>query len=370
MPPERKPRFVSSIVKRLLYSSGLFSLYHRVRNRRSLTVAMFHRVLPENDPRWPDADLNWTVTDRLFRNCLEFFRKHYNVIGIDDLLSAGDGGESLPARPLLITFDDGWADNEQYAAGILQEYRLPAVVFVVAGAVDQEGFWRERLYRQWRRGSIDADQLDGLWRALPDSEDTKPQDWTSAAAFWALANRLDTLDDVSRPALLNTIFQPSSALDGPVMLSAAQLGALVKARIGIGSHGLTHTPIPLAANPQKELKDSRRRLVALLGLEERRVPLALSFPHGLYNEETVQLARAAGYRLLFTSDPHLASADTVNWHTTLIGRVNIPSRNITDRKGNFRPELLALWLFNRPRVFTDARRKKTARISSVASARY
>ena len=144
----------------------------------------------------------------------------------------------------------------------------------------------------------------------------------------------------------------------------------MKARIGIGSHGLTHTPIPLAANPQKELKDSRRRLVALLGLEERRVPLALSFPHGLYNEETVQLARAAGYRLLFTSDPHLASADTVNWHTTLIGRVNIPSRNITDRKGNFRPELLALWLFNRPRVFTDARRKKTARISSVASARY
>lgn len=370
MPPERKSLFASSIAKRFLYCSGLLSLYHRVRNQRSLTVVMFHQVLPEDDPRWPDTDPNWTVTSHLFRNCLEFFRKHYNVIGIDDLLRAGDGGENLPARPLLITFDDGWADNEQYAAGILQEYGLPAVVFVVAGAVDQEGFWRERLYRQWRRGSLDADQLGGLWRALPDAEDTKPRDWTSAKAFWALANRLDTLDDVSRTALLNTIFQPSSALEGSVMLSTAQLGALAKARISIGSHGLTHTPIPLAANPQKELKDSRRRLVALLGLEERRAPLALSFPHGLYNEETVQLARAAGYRLLFTSDPHLTSADTANWQTALIGRLNISSGNITDRNGSFRPELLALWLFNRPRVFTGTRRKENARISSVASVRY
>jgi len=360
----------SGIAKRILYRSGLLSLYHRVRNRRSLTVAMFHRVLPETDPRWTHADSNWTVTDRLFRNCLEFFRKHYNVIGIDDLLNAGDDGESLPARPLLITFDDGWADNEQYAAGILQEYNLPAIVFVVTGEVGQEGFWRERLYRQWRRGSLDAAQLDRLNRELPGSGSAQPQDWTSAEAFWALANRMDVLDEASRSTLLSAIFKPAPALEGSVMLSAAQLCALAKARVGIGSHGLTHTPIPLAVNPQKELEDSRRRLAALLGLEEQGAPLALSFPHGLYNEETVQLARAAGYRLLFTSDPYLASADMANWHTTLIGRVNIPSSNITDRKGNFRPELLALWLFNRPGLSIGDRRNEAARMTSAAAVRY
>jgi peptidoglycan/xylan/chitin deacetylase (PgdA/CDA1 family) len=41
----------------------------------------------------------------------------------------------LPARPLLITFDDGWADNEEFALRALRERNLPAVVFVVAAGV-------------------------------------------------------------------------------------------------------------------------------------------------------------------------------------------------------------------------------------------
>src|SRR5262245_18551145 len=50
-----------SAIKRLLYAGGAFYLYHRLRNRSALTVAMFHRVLSPKDPRWNGALPHWTL---------------------------------------------------------------------------------------------------------------------------------------------------------------------------------------------------------------------------------------------------------------------------------------------------------------------
>src|SRR5690606_15174773 len=105
----------ADLVKRALYRSGLLGLYHRLRNRRALTVIMFHRVLTQQDPRWASCDPDYTLEAGLLERCLEFFRRHYNVVSSDDVLAARRDGTPLPDRALLITFDDGWADNHAHA---------------------------------------------------------------------------------------------------------------------------------------------------------------------------------------------------------------------------------------------------------------
>src|SRR5215468_8289687 len=75
-------------LKRLAYRSGALGALHRLRNRRRLTVAMFHRVLPETSPQWRDADPTYTVSDRLFVEVLAFFRRHYNVVPLEAVLAA------------------------------------------------------------------------------------------------------------------------------------------------------------------------------------------------------------------------------------------------------------------------------------------
>src|SRR5512134_3186190 len=88
-----KPQFHATtstfkrILKDTLYRLGGLSLYHRIRNRNVLTVAIFHRVLKDGDPRWRTALPQWTITNELFSQCLDFFSRHYNIVALPDVLA-------------------------------------------------------------------------------------------------------------------------------------------------------------------------------------------------------------------------------------------------------------------------------------------
>ena len=47
---------------------------------------------------------------------------------------------TLPERPAIISFDDGWEDQFQYAFPLLQKYRFSATFFVVSDYIDRENF--------------------------------------------------------------------------------------------------------------------------------------------------------------------------------------------------------------------------------------
>ena len=121
---------------------------------------MFHRVLDPADPRWNSCDPDYTLPVDLFIHSLEFFRRHYNVVSMEDVLAARHGRKRLPPRPLLITFDDGWADNADFALPQLHERALPALMFVVADAVGaRQPFYQERIFSAWRRGTLQMSTL-------------------------------------------------------------------------------------------------------------------------------------------------------------------------------------------------------------------
>ena len=49
----------------------------------------------------------------------------------------------LPARPAVITFDDGYADNRTVALPILQAHGLTATFFVATGFLDGGRMWND-----------------------------------------------------------------------------------------------------------------------------------------------------------------------------------------------------------------------------------
>ncbi|MBQ6975725.1 MAG: polysaccharide deacetylase family protein [Selenomonadaceae bacterium] len=64
----------------------------------------------------------------------------YIAITPDALLSALEGELELPAKPMLITFDDGYIDNYDNAFPILQKYGLRATVFIIPSFVGKSGY--------------------------------------------------------------------------------------------------------------------------------------------------------------------------------------------------------------------------------------
>lgn len=328
------------LAKTALFRAGPLAAYHRARNRRVLTVIMFHRVLDRGDRRWAYCDPEYTIAGDLFAQCLAFFTAHYHVVSIDDVLAPD---AHLPDHPLLITFDDGWADHEQVALPLLANAGLPALVFVAADAVDAhepERFWEIRLVHAYRRGALDRRALTGLWSAAT----TAP-----APAFdrlddvRALIERMIALD-LDRVAALLAPHAGALATPGDRhMLTTAELLNLPRNRVAIGGHGASHAPMTRLADPAADLRRSHAELAARLGAP---VP-TMSFPHGAYRRDVVDAARAAGYRVVFTSDPVLNPLPDGGPMPTLLGRVAFDPAAIVDHSGAFRPELLAFHLWRK-----------------------
>lgn len=69
----------------------------------------------------------------------------YHVVGFHDLEAYFASGKPLSAKPIIISFDDGWADQFKYAVRILEKYHDTATFFVWTDAIDHRGFlsWRE-----------------------------------------------------------------------------------------------------------------------------------------------------------------------------------------------------------------------------------
>lgn len=85
------------------------------------------------------------------------------------------------------------------------------------------------------------------------------------------------------------------------LLDADGLRALPATGMEVGSHGMNHRQLPklAAADAERELRGSAEALEAL-GLPR---PRAFSYPHGAWNREIADIARASGYQAAFTVTP-------------------------------------------------------------------
>ena len=112
-------------VKRLLGQTIFASRLDALLMRNVAVTVGFHRVKDTVDPGDP-----LTVTTRLFQRHLEFFRRHFRVVPLRDIVQKLERGQRLN-RELAITFDDGYRDNFETAAPVLEKLSLPATFFVV-----------------------------------------------------------------------------------------------------------------------------------------------------------------------------------------------------------------------------------------------
>lgn len=322
----------------LAWRSGALARQHRRANRESLTVLMFHRVLPAGTAGLRDADPIYTVSDTFFADCLAFLRRHYTVVDLATVAAAA-AGAALPPRALLITFDDGWRCNLTVARPLLRAAGMPAVVFLAADALHDPapGWWQETLLAALRARRMDA---AALWRlAGPDPAPGPPD-------ALALLRRFAALPSSERLAVLASLEagRPAPHTSGyddvrRDMLRPEDIVALAP-EIATGSHSAQH--LPLSQLPPGEAAADLVRAAAVLGH-----PPALSIPHGRYDANVLAAAKAAGHVLIFTSDAVINPAPGGRLASAVLGRISVQQDMVSDAAGRLDPARLATWLFRR-----------------------
>src|SRR4030081_3082376 len=89
--PTRATGLLKSALAIVLYRSGGPGLFHRLRNRHTLTVVMFHRVLARDDRRMRTALAEWTIGDEAFDASLAVFRSHCPFVSRPVVVAAAHG---------------------------------------------------------------------------------------------------------------------------------------------------------------------------------------------------------------------------------------------------------------------------------------
>lgn len=331
-----------SALREIAYGSGVLTVLHRARNRESLTVVMFHRVLPKKERAVVTADSAYTVTPEFLRACRSFFEKNYNVVSMEDVVLSRRRIKALPAWPLLITFDDGWRDNLQWGLPVLRG--CPWALFVARDAVlEHPIWWQETLLWALRSGRCSAGELASIGTPAP----------TMAGSDASLPGELKLLLHYGALSLAErqtALAAPSAELalrsGDRLMLSSEEIKALQREGVAIGAHGISHLPLTHVSNPAAEIERSLRWLAETLG--ETFIP-AMSFPHGRWNQDLITAAKSIGYQLLFTSDPVLNPCPSGWLESDLMGRISIECGPLTGRSGTFSPSRAGRWLYGRKR---------------------
>ena len=279
-------------------------------------VLLYHRVATlRRDPQL------LAVTPEHFAEHLEVLNRCAHPMSLADL--AGDlGRKTVRPRSVVVTFDDGYADNLT-AAALLKAANVPATVFVATGYLDQRReFWWDELERILLSDvALPARiELTLVGESVEvDLRGTDPID-TNACHAHDTWNVTHCNDPTPRHALYRRLFEPlrraphderwealdllRRRADQPMtvrpahrMMSEGEVRELASdGLIDVGAHTITHPVLSLrsTADQHREIVDSKKALERILDREVT----TFSYPYGTrrdYTGETVELTRTAGF---------------------------------------------------------------------------
>jgi peptidoglycan/xylan/chitin deacetylase (PgdA/CDA1 family) len=279
-------------------------------------ILVYHRI--------SDAALDpWSLSVRPdhFAEHLSVLQRSFHPTSLQTLSQSLREGRRVKPKSVVITFDDGYADNLHNAAPLLERFDCPATVFIVSGALGSpREFWWDELaslillphplperlelsirgeayswqlgqaaeYRQtdysqyvnWRASrpapSFRQDLYLQLWQLLqPLSRDVQSE----------VMNQLRTWAGNPSQPLTHRLLEEKECIE----LARSQM-------IEIGAHTIHHPSLAaLPCEAQKnEISGSKRELERLIN---RPVP-SFSYPFGKrqdYSPDTVALVQASGF---------------------------------------------------------------------------
>jgi peptidoglycan/xylan/chitin deacetylase (PgdA/CDA1 family) len=271
----------------------------------SAAILMYHSVLP--DPSLQADSLGGIVhSESAFRAQMELLACDYHPISLDQTVKHLRDGEDFPKRSVVVTFDDGYADNYDVAMPILNQFSVPATFYVTVDSIENRRLpWPSRLRFAFRRTKQTS------WT------DSYPKSWSLSSAlhreeaYLAACDSCCQLSGAAQEEFIQRVEQQlqTSVPAGPgsPMMSYEQMRSLAGHGHIVGSHTVTHPNMAHVKEDEarSELAESKQRLESQLGVPIKHFsyPCPALEPH--WSERTVEQSRALGYETAVTTNTGL-----------------------------------------------------------------
>jgi peptidoglycan/xylan/chitin deacetylase (PgdA/CDA1 family) len=171
------------------------------------------RALPRPDPATRSLILCYhsvhpsvhyaSASPAMFGEHLDWLSANVDVVDLHELV-ASPRGASLPRPRVALTFDDGYADNYEYALPLLAERGMTATFFVTVGFLDRDPEVMTHLSGIWCTPLDDLDPL--AWRQV---EEMLAVGMTFGSHTWSHQN----LAEVPRARAVSELGRSKSVLE-------------------------------------------------------------------------------------------------------------------------------------------------------------
>jgi peptidoglycan/xylan/chitin deacetylase (PgdA/CDA1 family) len=296
-----------------------FARFLRNRYVAQAVILIYHRVAQlDSDP------FELAVTPRNFEEHLSVLSRYARPISLSQLVVAVKK-HRVPRRAVVVTFDDGYADNLSEATPLLQRYDIPATFFIAGERTHTEEFWWDELEAllfggeglpselslgiagstflarlpNMQANHALCDERLGQWRYWDPVEPTPRH-----ALFRSLYGRLlDLPPDEQRPVLEQLRCWAKADWSARPLyrrLTPTEIAALANIRlVEIGGHTSNHPALPNlpAAAQLSEIGKNKSFLEEVVG----RKIVSFSYPNGSYSRETMTLVQQAGFQSACTT---------------------------------------------------------------------
>jgi peptidoglycan/xylan/chitin deacetylase (PgdA/CDA1 family) len=313
---------VNVAARTLWYMPGRFQILRCLGPSYHLRCLVFHDIA-ERESAFT-RELNVTVTPKAFATALNFITRHYNPVSLRDVL-AGDARKKLPPRPLLVTFDDGYASVARWAAPLCLRYGVPATLFLNASLLGNTRLAADNLVC-YVANTFGLQLIDKLARSV---EKTLPHVNSLAEVYTSVfpalpgARRERFIEMLAAEAGINV---PQLARDAALYLTRKEVRELAAAGFEIGSHTYSHVHCRTLSGEgfRGEIDRNQIELEGLVGGPVH----SFSIPYGSSDDLTTELwahLRTSGHEAVFLSesvanpagtDPKRMPLDRISIHGT------------------------------------------------------
>lgn len=262
-------------------------------------VLLYHRVTDLSlDPQ------QLAVSPENFDRHLEHLRERYTLLTIDEFTNIITNRRKMPKRAVVLTFDDGYADNFYEARPILERHNAQALFYIATALLDTPyEFWWDDLERILLTGYTFPERLSLRHTQLTldirtDTEETRQH------AYQQLQPLIKALTAAPRTEVMRLLHAwrglPAAGRTTHRMMTTDELRRFSQSpAVVVGAHTHTHSRLKICPPQEQstEILTSKKMLEDLL-----QQPIEhFSYPFGTkddYSDVTREICRQAGFRIV------------------------------------------------------------------------
>lgn len=289
-----------------------------------LYISMYHYTRDLVHSRYPRIK---GLDSYLFRQQIEYMKNNFNIVTMEQVIDSVEGKSDLPGNALLLTFDDGYADNYTFALPVLEEYGvqgsffIPGKTFATHRLLDVNKIHyilaSADIYKLVEDVKREMDYYRGI------ENDYAPTD--ELFNEYAVANRFDVKETIFVKRMLQTVLPEKirntissnlfekyvdvteEQLAYELYMTEEQIRTMKRHGMFIGIHGYDHYWLG-NLSPEQMKQDISMALDTMDEFIDRK-HWVMNYPYGNYNNDVLEYIKNQGACVGLTTEVRIADID-------------------------------------------------------------